>query len=370
MEYKVISADNHILEPRDLFLTRMPSEYRDRAPRVMRGSDGGDGWSFDGKPPARTFGIEATGGRQIRISGYTWEDILPGNYNGAEHLKDMMSDGIDAAVLFPTVPLHAYTCEDQNFALALIQTFNDWLFDDFVTADPRRLIGLAMLPVNHDMNVVLAEFNRCLKKGARGFHIPAFPNKSYVDKHHDPLWAAAAEAGTPLCLHRTSGGNDPAGKAAFQFKIPGVNVAGTVIRFFSGVEPLTLMIFTGVFARHPDLKIVDAEVNFGWIPFWKATMDDQFERQKGWAKFPIDAIPSSFLGKNVFVTVLDDKIGFDFVRSDPQLAELALFSIDYPHSVCLWPNSAGYIEKVTANVDPQLKQKILAGNSVRVFGLN
>src|SRR5262249_24773689 len=152
----------------------------------------------------------------------------------------------------------------QDFALALIQTFNDWLFDDFVAADPKRLIGLAVLPVNHDMDVVLAEFNRCLKKGAKGFHIPAFPTKGYVDPSYDPLWAAAAAAGTPLCLHRTSGGSDPAGKAMFQFKVPGVNVAGTVIRFFSGVEPLTMLIFTGVFKRHPKLKIVDAEVNFGW----------------------------------------------------------------------------------------------------------
>ena len=70
MEYKVISADNHILEPRDLFITRMPEEYRDRAPRVMQGKDGGDGWSFDGKTVERTLGIEATAGRAVYV-GYS-----------------------------------------------------------------------------------------------------------------------------------------------------------------------------------------------------------------------------------------------------------------------------------------------------------
>jgi predicted TIM-barrel fold metal-dependent hydrolase len=370
MEYKVISADNHILEPRELFVTRMPKQFRDRAPRVTRGADGGDGWSFTDGPPERTFGIEATAGREIRISGYKWEEILPGNYNGAAHIKDMSEDGVDAAVLFPSVPLYAYVSDDADFALALIQTYNDWLFDDFVAAGPERLIGLAMLPVNHGMDIVLAEFERCLKKGAKAFHIPAYPNTPYISDHYDPLWAAAAQAGKPLCLHRTSGGNDPAGKSLFQFKVPGVNVAGTVIRFFSAVEPMTLLIFTGVFRRHPKLKIVHAEVNFGWVPFWKETMDDQFERQKGWAKFPIDSKPSEALGKNVFFTVLDDKVGFDLVQSDPQLADLALFSIDYPHSVCLWPNSADYIEKATVNVDPVSKTKILAGNSVQVFGLD
>lgn len=175
MEYKVISADNHILEPRDLFVTRMPKEFRDRAPRVTRGPDGGDGWSFSDAPPARTFGIEATAGRSVQISGYTWEDILPGNYDGAAHVKDMLDDGIDAAVVFPSVPLHGWAMKDDPFALALMQTFNAWLFEDFVSADAKRLIGLPLLPVNHGMEATLAEFAVNLKRGARAFHLPAFP---------------------------------------------------------------------------------------------------------------------------------------------------------------------------------------------------
>ena len=70
MQYNVISADNHILEPRDLFITRLPEKYRDRAPRVLRGEDGGDGWSFDGKTVERTLGIEAVAGRTSQISGF------------------------------------------------------------------------------------------------------------------------------------------------------------------------------------------------------------------------------------------------------------------------------------------------------------
>jgi predicted TIM-barrel fold metal-dependent hydrolase len=370
MNYNVISADNHVVEPRDLFVTRMPKQFRDRAPRVVRGKDGGDGWSFDGKPPARTLGIEATAGRSIRISGYKWEEILPGNYEPAAHVADMQKEGVDAAVLFGTISLGAYTMSPPDFALALMQTYNDWLLDDFVAVDPKRLIGLPLLPVNHGIECALAEFKRCLAKGARGFFIPTFPDVSYIDKGYDPLWAAAAGAGTPLCFHRTSGGNDPAGMGEFKFDVPGVNVAGTVIRFFSGVQPLTYMIFTGVFNRHPKLVVIDAEVNFGWVSFWKQTMDDTFEKQKGWAKFSFDTLPSETLGKNVFVTVLDDKIGFDLIRLDPQLADVALFSTDYPHSFCLWPDTAKYIETVTRNVDPVAKKKILAGTAARLFGLN
>jgi predicted TIM-barrel fold metal-dependent hydrolase len=216
----------------------------------------------------------------------------------------------------------------------------------------------------------MAEFKRCLAKGARGFFIPTFPDTPYIDRSYDTLWAAAADADKPLCLHRTSGGNDPSGFGNFEFDVPGVNVAGTVVRFFSGVQPLTYMIFTGVFKRHPNLKILDAEVNFGWVSFWKQTMDDSYEKQKGWAKFPFDTLPSETIGKNVFVTVLDDHVGFDMIKSDPVLADTALFSTDYPHSFCLWPDTQKYIDEVTKNVDPVSKQKVLASNAVKLFHLN
>jgi len=370
MEYNVISADNHILEPRDLFVERLPKEYRDRAPRVMKGKDGGDGWSFDGKTVERTLGIEATAGRAVKISGYTWDEILPGNYDGAAHLKDMRDSGVDAAMLYPSVPLMSWSMHDDPFALAMMQTFNDWVIDDFCAPDPKRLIAQPMMPVNHGMDVLLAEFDRVLKKGVKAVHVPVYPDKVWWDTWWDPFFQAASEADVPLCMHRTSGGIDPSGKGTFEFNLPGLGPAGTVHRFFAGIEHFTKMIYTGAFARNPKVKIVDAELNFGWVPFWMDTLDEIYDKQKGWARFGTEDRPSNALGRNIFITVLDDKLGFDLVASYPKMADLALFSIDYPHSICLWPNTQDDIARATANCDPVSKQKILAGNAVKVFNLN
>jgi predicted TIM-barrel fold metal-dependent hydrolase len=369
MEYRVISADNHILEPRDLFTTRLPKEFRDRAPQVLRGADGGDGWSWDGKTVGRTFGIEATAGRSVQVSGYTWEEILPGNYDGAAHMQDMLDAGVDASVLFPSVPLMGWFWGDDPFALALFQTFNDWVIEDFCAPDPRRLIALPLMPVNHGMDVLLSEMDRMLKKGAKALHIPVYPDKVWWDPYWDPFFKTAAEADVPLCMHRTSGGRDPGGKDQFQFDLPGLGPAGTVHRFFAAIEPFTKMIYTGVFARHPKLKFMDAEVNFGWVPFWMETLDTVYEKQKGWARFGTEETPSAVLGRNVFFTVLDDKVGFDLVATNPQMADLALFSTDYPHSICLWPNTADDIARSTVNCPAEAKQKILAGNAVKLFNL-
>ena len=371
MEYNVISADNHILEPRDLFAERLPKEYRDRAPRVLRGEDGGDGWSYDGKTVERTLGIEATAGRSVvKVSGYTWEEILPGNYDGSAHLKDMMDAGVDACMLFPSVPLQGWNMGDDPYALALLKTFNDWVIEDFCAPDPKRLIALPMMPVNHGMDVLLAEMDRMLKKGVKGIHIPVYPDRPYWDPYWDPFFKACTEADVPLAMHRTSGGKDPAGRNIFEFNMPGLGPSGTVHRFFAGVEPFTKMIFTGVFARHPKLKIMDAELNFGWMPFWMNTLDEVFERQKSWARFGTEEQPSNAVGRNLFVTVLDDKVGFDLVSMYPKLADTAMFCTDYPHSICLWPNTLDDIARATVNCDPVSKQKIMAGNAVRVFNLD
>ena len=80
--------------------------------------------------------------------------------------------------------------------------------------------------------------------------------------------------------------------------------------------------------------------------------------------------PSEFLGENVFVTILDDYVGFDMMRAGfPRLADTCMYSSDYPHSVTLWPNSQEYIARLTAGLTEQDKHKVLAGNAERVFGI-
>jgi predicted TIM-barrel fold metal-dependent hydrolase len=152
-----------------------------------------------------------------------------------------------------------------------------------------------------------------------------------------------------------------------------VTVAGTVDRFFSGVRPLTYMIFGGVFDRNPDLRLIEAEVNMGWIPFWAETMDQQFDNKfyQRSGGVTIRRKPTEYLGDNVFVTVLDDVIGFRLLAEglSPMLAELAMFSSDYPHSVCLWPHTRQHAEKLTDGLSEDDRTKILSGTASRLYGI-
>jgi len=375
MEYRVISTDDHIIEAPDAF-DRLPEQFRDRQPRILRGPDGGDGWSFDGSPPKSTFGLNAVAGRAVedyKESGLTLEEIMPGNYEGSAHLKDMDIDGVDAATLYPMATLEAFVLDDREFGLACIRAYNDWLLDEFCGADPKRLIGLPIVSVDDGESAMLDEARRVIEKGARGIFLPYFAERGYYDPWYDPLWTLLEESAVAATIHRTMGGTGPAAESTMGSvgpkARPGLNVAGIVERFFSGVTPLTRMIFTGVFERHPKLRFVDAEVNGGWVPFWIQMMEQEYERQKHWANLPLTESPSASVGRNIFVTVLDDFVGFEMAKSDEILARCIMFSSDYPHSTTLWPRSQEYIARLTVDMDEPRKRAVLADNAIRAFSL-
>jgi predicted TIM-barrel fold metal-dependent hydrolase len=369
---RIISADCHINEPPHVF-DRVPAHLRDRAPKMMRGPDGGDGWSFDGRPPKRTFGLEAMAGRSkedFKASGLRFDEILPGNYDGAAHVADMDVDGVDVSVVYPANAIFSYVHPDRELGVSCMKSYNDWMLEDFQAADPSRIVGLPMLPVDDGIETAVEEFDRCLAKGARGMFIPGLPAKPYNDAYYDPLWTRADETGVPVTFHRTFGGRYQGPQYDDMVTSGKVNLAGTVFRFFAGVQPLTYMIYGGVFERFPGLKMVVGEVNHGWVPFWAQTMDETYECEKAWADLPITRKPSEYCGSNVFVTSLDDYVGYDLIRNGwPQLADMVMYSTDYPHSLCLWPDTKDYVAKLMHDIPEDDKEKILSGNAARVYGL-
>jgi predicted TIM-barrel fold metal-dependent hydrolase len=227
-----------------------------------------------------------------------------------------------------------------------------------------------MLPVDDGVDAAIAELERCLAKGARAGFVPSFPVRPYHDPYYDPLYARAAEAGVPLTFHRTFGGR-PSEADYDELIEQKISTAGTVYRFFSAVRPFTYMVMGGVFDRHPALQFVGAEVNCGWLPFWVQTMEQNLEIRSGLADATAatSLAPAELLGRNLFVTVLDDHVGFKLMPEYPYLADASLYSSDYPHSVTLWPNSREVIAALTADLPDTMAQKVLAGNAERVFGV-
>jgi predicted TIM-barrel fold metal-dependent hydrolase len=368
-QYKVVSADNHIIEPRNLWLTRLPKKWRDKAPRVVAHPSGGDGWSWDGGTPKRRFDLEAAAGRnigEVTSRGLKWEEISPGNYDPAERLKDQDRDGVDAVVIYPHQAIWSYTEPDREFAMACLEVYNDWVLEDFQGHNPRRIMGLPLVATEFGEQAMIAEFDRCVAKGARAMFLPGLPDQPYHAPYYEPLWDRAEKEGIALTFHRTFGGKskDP---TYDDFAKQVVLVSGIVERHFCAVRPFTYMLFANIFGRHPGLRIIAAEVNCGWMPFWLETMDYHASLQESWCELASDRKPSDFIGENVFVTVLNDNIGFQLMSQFPRMARAAMYSTDYPHSISLWPNSRKWIAQLTAGFDESVRTDVLAGNATRVY---
>jgi predicted TIM-barrel fold metal-dependent hydrolase len=381
MRYRVISADNHILEPPNLFIDRVPDRYRDQAPRLVRGKDGGDGWSLDGSIPESTIGLPwglgaVNPGARIRIAprGLRWEELVPGNYDGAAHIKDMESDGIDAAVVYPQMVYRAYTgLKDRDLGLECLKAYNDWMLEDFCSVDPRRLIGMSMIPWEHPLDVVMTELKRVLEKGARAVFLPynMAPSPPIHAPYWDPMWEMIAGANAVASVHLRFGGTRPPDPPLPDgLKKNWLGSVNIVMGYFSAIQPLTEMIYTGLFERFPTLKFVHAEVDWGWVPFWTEIMDQVVRQHSYWVDWPMQRKPSEYFGRNVFVTGLDDVEGFRQARNGYDLIKRgAMFSIDYPHEISLFGSTQQVLSELTQGLDDSVKHALLAGNAMRVYNL-
>ncbi len=204
--YSIISADAHILEPPDIWKNWLPERYQDKAPHLVKDSDGGDAWLFAAASEPDPIGLTATPGMpwdKFRWKGVTYDEARAGCYNGAARVDDMTEDGVDAEILFPPQRTigHFLGDEDDDFVLAGIDAYNNFLADEFCAPDPSRLIGAAQIPsIGID-----AAVDGVRKAKARGFKtvvISCWPaGGESISDDDDAFWAAAQDEGLPVCIH-------------------------------------------------------------------------------------------------------------------------------------------------------------------------
>jgi predicted TIM-barrel fold metal-dependent hydrolase len=187
----------------------------------------------------------------------------------------------------------------------------------------------------------------------------------------DPMWSLIAGANAVASVHLRFGAYRAPEPPLPEGLKPGwLSTAQTVNGYFCAILPLTQLIYTGLFDRFPTLKFVHAEVNMGWLPFWASTME-QVVRQHGyWADWPMQRKPSEYLGRNVFVTGLDDAEGFRLAREgNDVIARTAMFSIDYPHEITLFGSTQKILADMTAGLDENVKHAVLAGTAMKLYNL-
>src|SRR5262245_21705544 len=201
----ILSSDSHVFEPPDLWAKRIDRAFRDRAPRIQR-IEGADQIVIETDQILSGIGLISNAGARFEapetISGDgRFEDVPQGGYDPQQHLADMRLDGVAGEVLYPSQGLFYFRVADSVLMSAIFRAYNDWLAD-FCAADPKRLKGIAMIPLD-DVQEGIAELERAARLGLAGAMITEYPleHRRYDQPEYEPIWAAAESLGMPLSLH-------------------------------------------------------------------------------------------------------------------------------------------------------------------------
>ena len=358
--YRLISADSHVNEPPDLWTKRVPQALRERAPRIER-FDEGDAWIIEGVDDPINFGMNACAGlAPEEMRGWMrFEEIRRGGHDPSARIDEMLLDGVDAEVLYPTPRLfNAIVANpDPDYHVAMVRAYNDWL-SEYVEYAPARFAGVAVIP-NRGAEAAVEEILRVHERpGIRGFLMGCYPNGTLdPTAEDDAVWGLLQELGSSLNIHVALTQRMP---SAHKAKLPGWG------RIFDVGDRMVQMIFDGIFERFPRLEVAIAEVDCGWLPYVKEQIDNNYHRLEPRSRFGLAATPSETIAHNFHFGFITDLVGIG-LRHEIGV-ERMLWSSDYPHISADWPHSWRTIDAAFSDVDPLEKELILAGNAKRLYG--
>lgn len=364
--FKYVSADSHVVEPPDLWLKRIDRRFLDRAPRVIREQTGDAFVCPDAEQKRMGIGTSATAEKssaEIALDNERWENVLPGAYDPFARIKDMERDGVEAELLYTTFGLILFAIKDREFQFACFQAFNDWLAN-FCASFPNRLFGAAMIPTE-PIERAVGEMERCAKMGLRAamISISQDADAGYTQPMYDPIWSASEHLRMPISLHVA------ASKKNFTY-------TNNMLADFSLAYTLTMysiaaMIFSGVFDRHPRLRVVSVENDAAWAAGMLERMDYRFERDQGWAGasngITSGRTPSQIFHQHVCCTFMRDRTAV-YNRGIIGVHNL-MWGSDYPHFDSTWPHSTEVLDQHFADVPEDDQRLIARRNAVELYDL-
>jgi uncharacterized protein len=368
----IVDADSHVIEPPDVWASRVARPLRHRVPQVV--DDAGNEWLVcEGRKLVSaghlsglsrgdsTLPLEST-----LIKGRWRDDIIPGASEPAARLADMDIDGVDIAIIYPTVALTLYSLPDRGLVAELFRAYNRWL-SELCSTEPSRLRWITAL-VGDDPAADVAEIRAAPDPGHAGFLIPLYDDRDadFAAPRWNPLWAEAEESGLPVAFHAFVRG--PGQRSS----VTEPTMAALVDRTARVQRALLSMILAGVFDRFPGLKIVSAENEAGWAASMLERADTSYRRGRFGrpADGGIARSPTEIFRDHVFLTILADRTAVH-ARSVIGVGNL-LWSSDYPHNVSTWPHSRRHIDAwiSEAAVPNDEVAKLLGGNASGLYGLS
>jgi predicted TIM-barrel fold metal-dependent hydrolase len=337
----LVSVDDHVVEPPDLFDGRLEAKWADRAPKVVHKDDDTDVWVFEGVE-IPNVGLNAVAGRppeEYGVEPTSFEEIRPGAWDVDRRIDDMNANGVLASMNFPSFPQFCgqifNSCEDKELALPVLTAYNDWHVDTWCGSHPGRFIPLGLVPY-WDPQLMAAEVRRLAAKGCHAVTWSENPEKlglpSFHNTHWDPFWAACEDTGTIVCLHIGSSG---------QVVITSMEAPITTMLTLQPVNLLQTaadLLWSSVLTRFPKVRFALSEGGIGWIPYFLERADYVFKNHQTWTGSGFGGkLPSEVFRERFATCFIDDTHGLE--NREKVGVETICWEADYPHSDSSWPRS-------------------------------
>jgi predicted TIM-barrel fold metal-dependent hydrolase len=367
---KTIDADGHVIEPPDLWERELPASLRGNGFRIRwNAATLQEEVHLEGRV-LLPFGIVGVGmaGRAFEDigKGVRYSELLPGGSDPTLRLKDLDAEGIDIAVLYPSIGLFLEAVEDALLAEACCRVYNDWLAD-YCRRDPRRLIGIAAMPMQ-DVEAAVRELHRAQTElGMKGVFVRPNPCKGRAlhDPYFDPFWAAAAEAGMPIGLHPSGAGDLPGALQGLRLDAP--IMGHPSIFFIDDYIGFSHLVCGGVLQRHPKLTVVVLEAGGGWLAHWFDRFD-HFAEVYGWMAPDLKLKPSEYFKRQCYVSFDPDETTLPLLT--PIIGEdRIVWASDYPHLDATYPGVVKELHEHLTKLPASAQDKVRGGNAARLYQL-
>jgi predicted TIM-barrel fold metal-dependent hydrolase len=373
---KVIDGDGHILEPPQLWQQYLEAKYKDRAIRMEKDPAGVEFLVIDGRPSPglRGLGPAVAGNGQdyeklCKAGNFGYFDGPKGAYEPHARLHHLDEQGIDAAVLFPSLGL-AWESEvnDAELAAAYARAYNNWILD-FASVDRQRLIPMALITLR-DLDEAVREVKRVAKLGAKGAFMRAAPitQVPWWDPVYDPFWAALEETGLPIGMHVAAneyflGHQWKLGESVMAINSTLHFYRQTCVQF--DVQAAFSSLCLGVFDRFPRLKVLLLETGGGWIAHFLERLDAK-HKLLGW-KTDMKHKPSEYFRRQCWISFDPDETTLP-AMVERCGADRFLWASDFPHFDAS-PEPVKEVKEAIGLLPIGVQQKILGDNAAEAYHL-
>jgi predicted TIM-barrel fold metal-dependent hydrolase len=365
----MISVDDHVVEPPDMWEGRVPMKYADQAPKIVVMEDGREAWDYLGRLSTNT-GLNAVAGRppeDYGLDAQAFADMRPGCYDVHERVRDMSANGVLAGMNFPSWPGFAarqlLDTPDKGLAIALLRAYNDWHVEGWCGPYPDRFIPLGILPI-WDPQLMAEEVHRLASMGCHAVTFSENPAPiglpSLHSDHWDPFWAACEDEQTVVCMHIGSSSSMPTTSEDAPFSV--FHTLAAVNNMGAAAD----LVFSPVFRKFPTFKVALSEGGIGWIPYLLDKMDYHYAHHQAWTGLDFgDKLPSHVFRERVVTCFIKDPSG---ITMRHQIGiDTITWECDYPHSDSTWPTSPEDLWKYVGELPDDDINKMTHLNAMRVF---